>query len=975
MPYEVTTFIARSSQIEAVQARLDGGTRLLTVTGAPGVGKSRFVRELVQDDRITQCWDVAYFDLCGDATPKTVEKHLNDQLSASSTASPLLVVIDNCDLALPELSQLIPKWLDETGEAYFILTSRETLGLRRDALVELDPLSTDPARRLYSEVANNACSDFEVTDELKPLIDEVINHVDGLPLAVELAAWRIATYPPAELLKRRSDWLDILAVEGQGSPPHHRSLRQAVDWSWQRLSECERHVLAQCSAFHGGFGIDAAESVVDIASSDVVDIIDSLIQKSLLHRTMLATPAGENRLQILECVRLFAAEKLHHHREEYHAVLLRHALYYADRPEVADHSDDISNKFERLHWLERERRNVLQASAFLSDTDHFQGASDLAVALGEIAELCGPVKPLQARLDALIARSQSHPSKDACHHGARLLATRGELHKRNGRLQQACDDWEKGAQWASDAGDETMAIWLLLRLAEGQRLQSQLPKAHQRIDDAMERIEAQKDTPLTRIAHAYRAACHIDDGDLEEAQQSLTKLASLPPHPNVLKEFECLRTLIYVRFHLRDEAELSLLNGELSALVNFVGTARLRAAYWRLLGDSAYCRRDTDTAIAEYKRALTIFEGLGEDYLCAVIMSSLGGICLLRGETQDAATWFAQSLHHCRTMGLQKQTGQLLLSLAALRHERGQHDVAEMRYAEKRQLDMESIGTLYHRGWAALLRGWNAIERNRPECIEFIEEGLEIFDKAESPHALKCPRMSLAIAEYQFRGPDVAMATMERARQLAPQNPTPIQQVYIDIFTFLWEGVHRPARRPNYRSSVQAYLDDLLADSTAGDADVERSVLQSSFIIRVLIAWLQRSLRRSEDEQSRAGNTETTPGLEIGFQAGWFRVPGEDEVRLTRRKALRLVLETLVEEHQENPGKSVSIETLFEVGWPGESIKYESAKTRVYWAIYTLRKLGIGDALQTGGDGYLLDPNITIEQVPISESTSTPQKH
>ncbi len=979
MQYESTTFIPRTTHRKQLETRLEAGTRLLTITGPPGVGKSRFIREFIVREEIGQRFDIISFDMCSETTVAELESRLtgaSQRKKGEGSPHRRLVVIDNCDVILEQLSTLLPDWLETQPDTFFVLTTRESLGLRREVRLAIDPLSPESARSLYAEVAHNTCSDFELRAPVESVVDNLISRLDGLPLAVELAARRVPTFPPGALLDRLDDRLDLLALHADGSPNHHHSLRKTLQWSWERLDEMERKVLAQCSVFRSGFDIAAAESIVETTSGEVIDVIDSLIRKSLLSGTMLDHPAGENRLQMLESIRLFAHECLCEEASTFEQARYRHARYYAQCREVseplpAEHSDDESQPFQRLHWLVRERENLVQASNYFRDSDDFVPATNLAVVLGEIAELHGPLESLEARLTELIDRSRP---EQFSHHTAQLYATRGEFHKRNGRLSRACEDWGMGLQCATAAGDEAMAIWLLCRLAEGFRLQSNAEDAHRQIDEALQRIDDLGDPRLRRIALACRAMCYVDEGATREARTALAQLGSLPPHTDVLKEFKCLRILIGVRFHLRDDAELALLNGELADLVDSVGTTRLRAAYLRLLGDSAYSRRELETAIEAYEQSLQIFERLGEDYLSSVIMSSLGGICMLRGDSEDAAQWFTRALHYCRTMGLQKLAGQLMLSIAALNHERGQHDVAENYYAKKQQLDSDDVTTVLYRSWTAHLRGWNAIERGQPRAIEFIEQSIEIDERLQSPQsprALKSPLIALAIAQHRFDEREKAIATMERANQSTDQQTGAYSTIFADLLTLIWQGIHAPDRHPDHRQRARDYLDSLYDESQSGNSEIDRSPLQSSTPMRVLVAWVERSLQRLDDEQPSAEAIAKPADLEVGLQTNWFRTAGEIAVDLTRRKALRLVLDALVDHHEEHPGQRVSIETLFDIGWPGESIKYESAKTRVYWAIYTLRKLGIGEALQTGGDGYMLDPRLIIRRVATPKPIDT----
>ncbi len=199
------------------------------------------------------------------------------------------------------------RWLDRAEQACFVVTTREVLGLPGEDVLALPPLQSADGVALFVQRAEAATSDFHPGTEDKSAIAPLVDLLDGLPLAIELAAARVRVMPPRLLLQRMSERFKLLVSKG-GRPDRQSTLRAAFDWSWDLLPPHERAALAQLSVFEGGFTLEAAEAVIDLTGFDdapwSVDAIHALVDKSFVR------PRGDDRFDLLVSVQVYAAEHL-----------------------------------------------------------------------------------------------------------------------------------------------------------------------------------------------------------------------------------------------------------------------------------------------------------------------------------------------------------------------------------------------------------------------------------------------------------------------------------------------------------------------------------------------------------------------------------------------------------------------------------------------------------------------------------------
>jgi len=352
LPAERDAFVGRGADLQQIARLFDDGARLVTLLGQGGTGKTRLAV------RYGHAWvgdwpgGVWFCDLSEastlDGIHYAVGSALGARLGAGDAAAQIaeaiagrgrcLVMLDNFEQVAQYAGATIGRWLDGAPEAAFMITSRERLNVAGEVVQPVEPLPLNgPAIELFVVRAQAQRPGFVLDDAQRAAVVEVTSLLDGLPLAIELAAARIAVLSPAQLVLRLRDRFALLA--GRGGTGRQATLRAAIDWSWQLLSAWEQSAFEQCSVFEGGFTLAGAEAVVDLSpwpeAPPVVDAMQALLDKSLLRRWV--PPQASARQELDEpyfamylSIHEYATEKRRQRGLEVERALqLRHGRYFA----------------------------------------------------------------------------------------------------------------------------------------------------------------------------------------------------------------------------------------------------------------------------------------------------------------------------------------------------------------------------------------------------------------------------------------------------------------------------------------------------------------------------------------------------------------------------------------------------------------------------------------------------------------------
>jgi predicted ATPase len=361
---------------------------MVTLTGVGGVGKTRLACQVaaevspafpggawlvelarVRDPRVVVDGVAGLFGV----TPRP-GVDLLDTLAGYLRSKDVLLVLDNCEHLLGAVVELV-RALEESCPGLVVLaTSREGLGIAGERIVAVqslglprsgdrDAVLRSDAARLLVERAVAVKSDFAVTDANAAAVAEVVQRLDGIPLALELAAARIPVLSPAQLAQRLDQRFRVLAGGERGAIERHATLRAAIDWSYDMLATDEQRVLAHLSVFAGGCSLDAAEAVCSGTGIDEVQVLDLL--STLVARSLVVAedaPSGDRRYRLLETIRQYAEEKVD---DATRAELRdRHADFYVDFVEAAAERLCGSDQLRWLLEVEAELENVRAAMAW-----------------------------------------------------------------------------------------------------------------------------------------------------------------------------------------------------------------------------------------------------------------------------------------------------------------------------------------------------------------------------------------------------------------------------------------------------------------------------------------------------------------------------------------------------------------------------------------------------------------------------------
>ena len=391
LPVAATSFVGRRRAVRELEAAFER-SRLVSVTGPAGVGKTRLALEAAgrlvgrrrDGARLCELAHVAHPDGVGaamvvaiGATPGTgiaVEESLIEALASRR----MLVVVDNCEHVLPTVAPLLERIVEHCRDVWVLATSRERLAVSGEAVVPLRPLelpdpeidpaaawaSPAPALELLADRIKAVRADFAPRsgEEVGALV-EVCRRLDGLPLAIELAATRLASMAPIDLAQRLDHRLGLLTGGRRTAPSRHATLRAAIEWSHDLLSDDERQVFERAAVFAGGFTLAAAERVCaedGVRPDEVADVLGALVDKSLV---VLDDRYAATRYQMLETLREFARERLVA-RDELDAVARAHGEYFAALAHTAEPHIRGPGEGEWVAVLEADTPNFRAAHAW-----------------------------------------------------------------------------------------------------------------------------------------------------------------------------------------------------------------------------------------------------------------------------------------------------------------------------------------------------------------------------------------------------------------------------------------------------------------------------------------------------------------------------------------------------------------------------------------------------------------------------------
>ena len=424
LPRPLTALVGRKRERAQITALLDTA-RLMTLTGTGGAGKTRLAIAAAED--LAEETAVCFVDLAplshADSLLPTVARALDvsgpcdtrDALAEHLRDRTLLLVLDNCEHLLDDCAVLAGALLAGCARLRVLATSRQPLGLPGEAVHPVPPLAVPPlgdapgleteyeAVQLFTARARQARPSFAADPRTLPAVARICRRLDGLPLALELAAARARSLSCEQIAEKLDDRFALLTAGNRAAPPRHQTLRAAVDWSYDLLPPAERLLLAQLSVFAGGWTPEAAEAVCGAGEAPLSELVD----KSLAQR--MGDADGTTRFSLLETLREYGREKLDLSGQA-GAVQSRHRDFFLA---LAETTSPLLTGPEQATWLLRldaERDNLRAALDWSLATDgETSGALRLCAALNRFWWMRGPLSEGRRSVEAALAR----PDADA----------------------------------------------------------------------------------------------------------------------------------------------------------------------------------------------------------------------------------------------------------------------------------------------------------------------------------------------------------------------------------------------------------------------------------------------------------------------------------------------------------------------------------------------------------------------------------
>jgi predicted ATPase len=640
LPPEPTRFIGRSRDLARIEAAL-GTARLVTVAGPPGIGKTRAALHAAHRSarRAFYC-DLTHAE---DATAlcSEVARSLSLQLGEDPVEAlgqriarherPLLV-LDNFE-QLAAHAPTLGRWLELAPEAQLLVTSRERLRLREEQVVELSPLGlpepggdvlASDAVALFIDRVRAQRPDYEPSAAEHAKIAEVVRALEGIPLAIELAAARLDALGLDDLHARLSQRLDLLSRGARGAD-RHETLRSAIDASWQLLDERQQRALARCSVFRGGFSVATAEPVL---GHDALDLIQDLRDRSLVW----SPEAG--RFALYESIRAFAAAELE-------ALGDRESAEAAHSRAILDlgcaHAERFHREGGRIDVLVRERDNLLAAFERALAAGRLDEAARAVITLGPVLATRGPARFHLELLDRIRDLVEDEPL---------LLRERALAKHLVGDVAGAEADLLLGLELVpapsrAGAGREDSIearLYVLMRKDLGtiHKQRRAIDQARACYESALMGAQAIGDMRLEAIMTANLGAIDHDIGRFEEAAASYDRALDMLRQINDPRmEGNCWMNLGVLE---QEEGNAKVARRHYErALALVSGLDRLREAV--TLGNLGLLEHEAgalDEARARHESALALLGEIGDVYSEALCRARLGAVLAAQGELAAA---------------------------------------------------------------------------------------------------------------------------------------------------------------------------------------------------------------------------------------------------------------------------------------------------------------------------------------------------
>ena len=705
-------FIGREAALHELMKRSERKTRLVTVLGPGGIGKTRLVRHYASEWLGEWPGGVYFCDLSEARSLEGVHFAVSMALGAPlgrddagvqlghaiAGRGTCLVILDNFEQVQTHAMATVGRWLDQAAEARFIVTSRERLHLAGEDVLALEPMDMSrDAMALFEARAREQRPGFVIDDGNRAVVGEIVRLLDGLPLAIELAAARVRVLAPAQIVERMKDRFALLAGT-RGVAARQATLRAAIDWSWALLAPWEQVALAQCSTFDGGFSLAAAEAVVQlpVGAPPVIDVIQGLVDKSLLRAGTLKSPHldfAEPYFGMYITIHEYASDRLRElgDRDRTEAER-RHGRHFAKLgTDTAIDALKAHGGIARRHRMAMELDNLVTACRRAIGRADPETAAACFLAAFAVLEAQGPITLVET-----LGRSVSGLAGLVPGTRARVLTALAWAMFVSGRTEPADGALREALTAAKEGQDRLAEVNALRQLAVARHNTGLREEAHERFSTALALCSAE-DRSQRAILLSNLANLQMEQGRMAEAQAS---------------------------YHAAMELHRDTGN---------------RAAEGIALGNLGTLHHDLgrlDEARAAYEAALTIHRDAGSLLQQAITLGNLGLLVSQQGNHNEAVDHHRTALSIHRSIGNRRGVGVILKQMGELKYALGDLAGAEAHFDEALTIFREIRNRRFEGGVLGDI-GEVMIELRRLQvAVDLTERGEHIFREIDDPLAL-----------------------------------------------------------------------------------------------------------------------------------------------------------------------------------------------------------------------------------------------
>jgi predicted ATPase/class 3 adenylate cyclase len=726
LPLQLTRFVGREREMDEVRSTLRT-SRLVTMTGTGGSGKTRLALQVAVDlleEHPDGTWFVEFAGTMEPAlVPRVVSSTIGireqqghlllDTLVHHLATKATLLVLDNCEHLLDACAELADRLLRSCDGLTVIATSREPLGIIGEVVRRVPPLSVPEADlaasanavasfeavQLFVDRAVAAAPHFSLTDANAVTVVAICRRLEGIPLALELAAARLQALTVGQIRDRLEDRFRLLTGGSRTALPRQQTLRATVDWSHDLLSAPEQVLLRRLSVFAGGFSLDAVEQVCggsQVAPEDVLDLLTRLVGRSL---AFLETGSAGGRYRLLETIRAYALEKLREGGEE-PELRRRHLQYCLGVAETAEPALRGPDQQAWLAWLQTELDNFRAAFGWSVHQQDPGPALRLASALREFwvvrADWSEGLEWVEQALD--LPGEVDPPLR------MKALRAAAELADVLSDYPRATARYEESLQIARALGEKRAIAVALYGLAHEARRVGRIADARPFIEESVALLREVGDEPS--LARSLGGLARLT-GNYAEARalgnENLALRRRLGNHESVGW------SLLQVGQAAQGEGDYAAARAayeESLSIGRDLGYKRMIARSLTQLAEVALLEDKAAEACGLFEETLPIWEEIGHKSGLLDSLRGLGDVARQEGDLQGAEPFLQQSLEVCRAIGNLEGEARALQSLGAVVMSRGDLDGAE-------SLHREALA-LFHRmehldGIAASLRALGTV--------------------------------------------------------------------------------------------------------------------------------------------------------------------------------------------------------------------------------------------------------------------------